>query len=284
MIPLVSASWVMARLRDDVGTAIRRGRICALVGSAALGLAPRPVQAQISIEQLELRFPVAALGASVAPQSFRINNVSAAPVQVSVRLADWDRSETGENRYFEPGTAPNSCAADLTVFPMTLRIEAGSAEDVNVLVRAGASAPCHSLLFVEMPPPPASASKGANITYSLRYGIKVYVEPDFAPAGEIVSAALAVRAPGTPRADTLVALFRNTGLVQAIVRGHVEIRREDDSVAERIALEDVPVLGGARRRLSVALPALPRGRYAAILLLDLGTEELLAAQALLEIP
>lgn len=285
MITPVSASRVMATM-SDVGTETLRGRIRALVGSVALGLlcSAVPAQAQISIEQLELRFPAGSGGAAIAPQSFRINNVSAAPVQVTIRLADWDRSETGENRYFEPGSQPASCAAALTVFPMTLRIEAGRAEDVRVTVATNAPTSCHSLLFVEMPPPPATANSGANITYNLRYGIKVYVEPDLAPMGEILETTVTTARSDSGRADTLQAVFRNTGLVQAIARGHVEIRREDDSVVERIPVADFPVLGGALRRLPIPLPPLPAGRYAVILFLDLGTDELLAAQALLEIP
>jgi P pilus assembly chaperone PapD len=268
----------------DVGTETLRGRIRALVGSVTLTLActAATAQAQISIEQLELRF-VATAGATLAPQSFRINNVSNAPAQVTVRLADWDRSDTGENRYFEPGSTPQSCAAALSVFPMTLRIEAGRSEDVTVSLGAAADAPCHSLLFVELPPPPASAARGANITYSLRYAIKVYHEPDLAPVGEIADVAVA-SSTGPARADTLVATFRNVGLVQSIARGHVEVRREDDSVAAKLEVADFPVLGGATRKLRTPLPTLPAGRYAVILFLDLGTDELLAAQALLEIP
>ena len=56
------------------------------------------------------------------------------------------------------------------------------------------------------------------------------------------------------------------------------------SVVERIPVADFPVLGGAVRRLPVALPKLPSGRFAVILFLDLGTEELLAAQALHDVP
>ena len=279
----VSAS-LRAMNSFDVGTGIRRGRFGALAGSlAALFLAAMPAQAQISIEQLELRFVAGANAAQSLPQSFRINNVSDAAVQVTIRLADWDRSLTGENRYYEPGSQPNSCAAALTVFPMTLRIEAGRAEDVNVSV-AAANAPCHSLLFVEMPPPPATVRSGANMTYNLRYGIKVYHEPALAPSGEILDATVQTVVRDTLRADTLQATFRNTGLVQAIARGHVEVRREDDSVVARVPVADFPVLGGALRRVAVALPRLDTGRYAVILLLDLGTEELLAAQALLDVP
>jgi len=266
------------------GSATRWGRLGALTGLLVGGLlSATPAAAQISIEQLELKFTVGRT--AVAPQSFRINNVGPSQVQVTVRTADWDRDENGENRYFGSGAQPGSCGSTLTVFPMTLSIPAGSSEDVRVSLPANATA-CHSILFVETPPPPAQVNRnGASITYNLRYGIKVYVEPDMPPSGELVEAALATgRDAAGVRHDTLVAVYRNTGAVQTVSQGHVEIRREDDSIAARLNIEDFPTLGGARRRFRVPLPTLPAGRYAVIAFLEIGTDELLAAQTLLEIP
>jgi P pilus assembly chaperone PapD len=282
MIPLPANARALTG--RPVGSATRWGRLGALTGLLVGTLvAATPVAAQISIEQLELKFTLGS--ATPTTQSFRINNVSNAPVQVTIRTSDWDRSETGENRYFDVGTDAGSCRDALTIFPMTLSIDAGRGEDVRVSLPASAT-PCHSILFVEMPPPAAQANRnGAALTYNLRYGIKVYVEPDAPPAGELTDAIITSgrTADGT-RADTLVATFRNTGLVQSIARGHIEIRREDDSIAQRIEVEEFPVLGGARRVIRTPLPVIPAGRYAVILLLEIGTEEILAAQALLEIP
>ena len=282
MIPLPANARALTG--RPAGSATRWGRLGALTGLLVGTLvAATPVAAQISIEQLELKFTLGS--ATPTTQSFRINNVSNAPVQVTIRTSDWDRSETGENRYSDVGTDAGSCRDALTIFPMTLSIDAGRGEDVRVSLPASAI-PCHSILFVEMPPPAAQANRnGAALTYNLRYGIKVYVEPDAPPAGELTDAIIASgrTADGT-RADTLVATFRNTGLVQSIARGHIEIRREDDSIAQRIEVEEFPVLGGARRVIRTPLPVIPAGRYAVILLLEIGTEEILAAQALLEIP
>lgn len=282
MIPLPANARALTG--RPVGSATRWGRLGALTGLLVGTLvAATPVAAQISIEQLELKFTLGS--ATPTTQSFRINNVSNAPVQVTIRTSDWDRSETGENRYFDVGTDAGSCRDALTIFPMTLSIDAGRGEDVRVSLPASAT-PCHSILFVEMPPPAAQANRnGAALTYNLRYGIKVYVEPDAPPAGELTDAIIASgrTADGT-RADTLVATFRNTGLVQSIARGHIEIRREDDSIAQRIEVEEFPVLGGARRVIRTPLPVMPAGRYAVILLLEISNEEILAAQALLEIP
>ena len=166
-----------------VGSATRCGRLGALTGLFIGALvAATPVAAQISIEQLEVKFTLGT--AEPTTQSFRINNVSNAPVQVTIRTSDWDRSETGENRYFEIGTVAGSCRDALTIFPMTLSIEPGRSEEIRVSVPANAT-PCHSILFVEMPPPPAQANRnGAALTYNLRYGIKVYVEPDAPAAGD----------------------------------------------------------------------------------------------------
>jgi hypothetical protein len=72
--------------------------------------------------------------------------------------------------------------------------------------------------------------------------------------------------------------FRNVGEVQLLVGGHLEVRRDDNSVVHRAALDAVPVLPSAQRLLTVSVPALPRGRYIVLALLDFGGSELVAGQ------
>jgi hypothetical protein len=56
------------------------------------------------------------------------------------------------------------------------------------------------------------------------------------------------------------------------------VRREDNSVAHRAAVDAFPVLPGAQRLLTMSLPPLPRGRYIVLALLDFGGSELVAGQ------
>lgn len=273
------------RLRPS-RTTTRFGRAVALtaVVAAASCLFSAVAAAQISVEDLELRFVSSPLRTAIAAQTFRINNTGQSPVQVTISVADWDRSETGENRYFAAGSQPGSCAPVLNVFPMVLRVEPKSSEVVRVALKESVPAACHSILFVETPPPPPGA-KGASITYRLRYGVKIYVESNDTPAGEILGSALVSGpASGTLRADSMEILYRNSGSRQSLTTGEIQVRRTDDSVVARVPVSEFPVLPGATRRLRLALPTLAAGRYVVLALLEFGGDEVVATQAEWQIP
>ncbi len=275
----------IVRLRPS-RTTTRFGRFAALaaVVVAASCLITARAAAQISVEDLELRFVSSAGRKALPAQTFRINNTGDTPAQVTISVADWDRSETGENRYFAAGTTPGSCASALGVFPMVLRIDAKSSEQVRVALKDSVLAACHSILFVETPPPPPG-TKGASITYRLRYGVKIYVESDATAAGEILSSTLLHNAtPGATHPDAFEILYQNTGSRQSLTTGEIQIRRPDDSVAARVPVAEFPVLPGATRRLRVALPAMAAGRYVVLALLEFGGDEVVATQAEWQVP
>lgn len=266
-----------------VGTCTRWGRLRALTGALALlTWMPLDASAQLGVDQLELTFKVRQTPTTA--QTFQISNTGSTPLQVTIVPGDWDRAEDGQNRFFEVGETAGSCGDALAVFPTSLRVEPGRSEPIRVELRSTAKVPCQGILFVETPPPPAATGRGAAVTYNIRYGVKVYVEPDMPPAGELVEAHATLAASTQGRVDTLHFTFRNPGLVQTLAKGKVEIRREDDTVALTIPIEEFPVLGGALRRARVPIAALPSGRYAAIVLLDIGIDELIATQALIDIP
>ena len=269
-------------------TTTRWGRLCVLTVVAVVATILRPAlaTAQLSVEELELRFVHGAARGPLLAQSFRINNAGDAPIQATISVADWDRSETGQNRYYRAGSQPASCAPSLSVYPMVIRLEAHSTEDVRVAVKDPSTSglPCHAILFVETPPPPAT-TRGSALSYRLRYGVKVYVESDAPLAGEISGSAL-VSTPvqGAARADSLEIIYRNPGARQSLTVGEIEVRRPDDTVAARIPITEFPVLPGATRRLRVALPALGAGRYVVLAMLEFGGEEVLATQVEWNIP
>ena len=274
---------VLSTLRSS-RTVTRWRRFGALAAVAvAASCQPALALAQISVEDLELRFVSASASQAASTHSFRVNNSGDAPVQATISLADWDRSDTGQNRYFAAGSQSTSCAARLGVFPMVLRIEAHASEDVRVSLKDAAAESCHSILFVETPPPPATA-RGASLTYRLRYGVKVYVEPDSPLVGEIVSSALVASAPGSARADSLEIIYRNPGNRQSLTSGEIQVRRPDDSVAARIPIGEFPVLPGASRRLRLPLPTLAAGRYIVLALLDFGGDDVVATQIEWDVP
>lgn len=272
--------------RYDIAANGRRGftiPAAAFVVVMAAGLDATRANAQLAVDQLELRLSIGR-GVTNASEIFHTVNASSRPTQVTISVQDWDRSEAGENRYYPLGTLPTSCASHIKVFPSVLELDARTQQSVRVAVDSAASLPrgCYAILFIETPPSPRSA-KGDAVTYSLRYGVKVYVEPDGAPSAELDDVFLE-RKPPDSTARQLVIAYRNTGSRQTMTHGKIEIRRTDNTLVSTLDISEFPTLPGATRRLGVPLPALPRGKYVLLALLDYEGSEIAAGQVDLEIP
>jgi P pilus assembly chaperone PapD len=280
------------------GSARRRGRAFALVVVALAGVA-RTASSQISVDELELRIPLKR-GATTMSDVFHVTNSAVTPTQATISTQDWDRSERGENRYYPLGTMPNSCGSRVKVFPSVLQLGPRSTQTVRVTIDSAASIQtgCYAILFVETPPPPRTAN-GPALVYTIRYGVKIYVERDVALAAEVEDMVVASPEPrpasgapgnvaGAPKQDTtlkqVVITYRNTGGRQTLTHGTIEVRRADNSLVTKVDVAEFPTLPGATRRLGVTLPRLERGKYVLLALLDYEGAEIAAAQVELEIP
>jgi P pilus assembly chaperone PapD len=256
----------------------------ALAILAVVGVWPATSSAQLTVEQLE----VVLVPRAATVSTFGVRNDGKRVVQTSIEFEDWERDERGGNKFFPVGTRAGTCGSLVRVFPSSLRLEPGQSGTVRVSLEGGdtLSKACWSVVFVENREPPAAAER--QITYTVRTGVKIYVEPpNLVRDGLIEDMALVPHVIGdaaglnpqvdSTRKDVAVA-FRNTGGLQVRLKGSMEIRRPDNSLAHKIDVEDIPVLPGARRVLRLPLPDLPAGRYVILALLDYGGSEVAAGQ------
>jgi len=269
----------------------RPGRFIALAG--ALVALSNVASAQIAVDELELHVPLRPGGAITT--TFHAANRGVTPANATVSIQDWDRSEAGENRYYPTGTLPTSCGPHVTVFPSVLQLAPRSVQTIRVTVDSAAAIGhgCYAILFIDNPPPPRTAQSSA-VQYSVRYGVKVYVEPETPLNAEVTDVGVVDVKPtvssGKLSAQSVIhsrqldITYKNTGTRQTMAHGAVEIRRPDNSVVSKIDIPEFPTLPGATRRLGVALPSLPSGRYVLLALLDYEGTEIAAGQVELDIP
>jgi len=290
-VPSVRVSTGTAKNLSDLDSFLstpsmsRRLLVSTLLAAAAFGAPVRALEAQLTIEELELY--IAPSAGSDNGRTFRVRNDAARIVQASVAIEDWDRAEDGVNRFYEAGTHANSCAAHITVFPRSLRLEPGASANVRVSIAdAGArTSSCWSIVFVESKQAPDSV--GRQLTYTVRTGVKIYVEPNgLARDGQIEELTLVDHTPtaasDSATRDVRIA-FRNAGGVQLRVKSAIEVRRLDNSLVQRIEVPMFPVLPAVRRVVTSPLPALPKGRYMILALLDFGGDEIAAGQIQYEV-
>jgi len=272
-----------------IHTARRPGRLIALAG--ALVALSHVASAQIAVDELELHVALRP-GATTTTTVFHAANPGNVATNATISIEDWDRSDSGENRYYPSGTLPTSCGSHVSVFPSTLQLAARSAQTVRVTVDSAAAIGhgCYAILFIDTPPPPRTAQT-SGVQFSVRYGVKVYVEPETPLSAEVTDVGVSDPKDDPTKGKTaakggsrqLDITYKNTGARQTVAHGAVEIRRPDNSVVSKIDIPEFPTLPGATRRLGVALPRLPAGRYVLLALLDYEGAEIAAGQVELDI-
>ncbi len=236
-------------------------------------LSATPLRAQLVVDPLEVELSAARPVAIVT-----IKNESATAQQATLSTGDWDRSESGDNRFFQLATQRGSCGGAISVFPLALRLEPHGTQTVRIaLLGTSAADECWSVIFVEQAAPQSTVAR-FGISYSFRTAVKVYALPSVRRRdGEIDSVALRSDS-ATPGRQQLVIGFHNIGSSHENAHGSVEIRRPDNSVAAKLDIPGFPTLPGAHRSVTLALPPLPRGRYIALAVLDFGGQEITAGE------
>jgi hypothetical protein len=250
--------------------------------------------AQLLVDPLEVT--IIAAGANRVPASFSVTNTSDEVVQATISRSDWDRVENGDNRFLPAGSSGTSCGTNLSVSPLSIRVEPHTSRIVRLAVQSAAvvTKECWDIFFVEEVPRRASA-KGNSLQYIFRTGVKVYVAPPSLPRDAAVEGmsvedvAVSKTASSTPVTTVstsqpatkrqISVLFHNTGGMHLLAKGRLEFRRIDNSLATQVPIAEFPTLPGATRKVMVDVPAgLAPGDYVVLALIDFGGAELVAGQ------
>jgi hypothetical protein len=274
----------MKRVAKSASAAVRRTRCGASAALASRLLAPvlaslvfvgttLPAAAQISVDDLELHLGG---GAGRLQGVLQVRNDGATIAQVAVSLGDWSRDEDGSNQFGPAGTMPRSCGDELVVDQTTLRIEPRGTALLNVSIGSAAVARgCWSIVMLETEER-RDAATTTGLHFTVRTGVKVYVHQ----AGAVAGAEL--EPVGVDRDEdgryVARALLHNTGGTHLIARGTLDLRDAAGALVTRLPVADLYTLPLAKRRLAVTMPELQPGRYVALLLIDYGGDELVAAQ------
>ena len=288
-----------SRSRSSERTGVeRRGRVrgtvlalCAVIGVVV----SQSASAQLLVDPLEVT--IVATGTNRVPASFSVSNTSNEVVQATITRSDWDRAENGDNRFLASGSTGTSCGANLSVSPLSIRVEPHTSRVIRLGIQSGAAVAkeCWDIFFVEEVPRRASA-KGNSLQYIFRTGVKVYVAPTgLSRDGAVENMAIEVvpvprtaasTTPATTVANVPAAtkrqisvVFHNTGGTHLLAKGRLEFRRIDNSLAGQVTIPEFPTLPGATRKVMLDVPAgLTPGDYVVLALIDFGGAELVAGQ------
>lgn len=275
----------------------RRGRVrTTVLALCVIGtVASRSAQAQLLVDPLEVTIMTA--GANRVVGIVTLTNTSDKAVQATVTRQDWDRTESGDNRFLAAGTSGFSCGPMLTESPASIRVEPHSAGVLRLAVQNAAALrkECWDIFFIEELPQRASL-KGNSLEYIFRTGVKVYVAPpgltrdgavenmavEDVPAAASHGSPIPARLPAggqTSAKRRIVIRFHNTGGMNLLAKGRLEFRGLDNALVAQAPIDEFPTLPGTTRKVSVDVPpGIPPGDYIVLALIDFGGAELVAGQ------
>ncbi len=242
-------------------------RLTALLAAGAIGVGS-PARAQFSVSPV-----IVPLEAASAPVSAAIGvrNDGATPLAFRFYAGDFDQDRAGTHTYHDAGAMPNSCAGRVTVLPDGAVLAPGERRELIVTMAPGAET-CWSGLFIETRD---WGAQGLNV--GQRVMVKLYGIP---PGSSVDGAITAVTAtPGASSVDVYLD-FVNAGSRPLRPVGRVELRSVAGDVIAEHRVEAFSALPGRSRRLTLQLPTtLPPGRYVAVPILDIGSDDLIGGQA-----
>lgn len=267
-------------------------RTLVVLGSLLVGGWGRPVDAQFSIDELEIH--VTPNGSQAITRAFAIRSTIDSAQQILLTVNDWERDSTGSNKILDLGSHPRSCSGSVDIFPLTMQLPPRGTEFVRVTYTPKAGAETHgcwSIVMARSPRPPTPTGGRQGVSISTVIGVKLYVhEPQETLLAEVISADAETGWKRQQNGDStqirqLAVRLANVGTGHLRVTSKVELRGQR---TEMLAQFDGPlafITPGAFRDLLIELPAsLPSGRHVAVVLLDYGGEEITAAQIEVEIP
>lgn|GEM_PF-6728832 len=239
----------------------------ALVGALLAG----PAAAQFSVTPVLLPFEGGATAATVT-----VRNEADRALSFRFYTGDFEQDEAGQHDYFELGTHRASCADRLAVVPDGATLAPGERRELTVTMAPGA-ATCWSGVFVE-----TREWDAAGVSVGQRVMVKAYGVVDGAVGDASV---VAVEATASGDTVTVGVTVDNHGTRPLRPQGVVEVRALDGSTVSSHAVEPFSLLPGHRRRLSLEVPApATPGRYLAVPILDIGTDDLIGGQAGFRVP
>jgi hypothetical protein len=203
------------------------------------------------------------------PGLVTIRNGAGTPARLTVVLEDFDQAVDGSNHFFPLGTRPSSCAPRARFEGAPALLAPGATAQVRVTVDPGPL--CWGVLMIE----------GSR---DERRGNRVAVKFYHVPAGgthaaEITGLQLSERGRG------IRVSVRSLGSAPARPSGRVEFRDASGGVVGSAEVSDFGLHPGADRFVVVPIPEeVQAGRYVVLAVLDLGTGDLVAAQAVVDLP
>jgi len=229
--------------------------------------------AQVNIEPRKIIFEPKPDGSYAG--EFEIVNDSDRALTLSVRLADWDMTPTGDVNLRPVGDLNCSLGKWISGYPEKVKVPPDSKKKLgfNVRLPEGGSIARWGAFLVRPLEQDEKKEKGLNVGIKVQYAVTLYQKPlEESRSGQITNLSLEDR--GKIVVDFV---FDNTSGTFLRPAGSLKLVNESGETAVTKDIGEFVVLPDHRRSVSLDLERPPPGSYRATLILDYGVTERVGA-------
>ncbi len=219
-----------------------------------------------------------------------VKNPSVEPVEVEARLADYIFQADGTNNFVEPGTLPRSNASWVTISPQQLVIPPNETLSfsyrIDVPDDPDLEGSYWSIVLISpvVKPYAVESEEGktvVGIQSVLQYGVQLATHFSGTGSREMkVLESHLVEVDGEPQLELQVA---STGTLMIRPRMWVELFDEEGASSGRFEGTSMRAYPGCSVRVQIPLSGVSAGSYTALLVADLGNDDLVGMRYQLEI-
>jgi hypothetical protein len=218
-------------------------------------------------------------------QVIRISNTSESKVSFQAYLSDWLRDSTGGHHYYKPDTLSRSCAAWITTDKNFIEVEPGKSAELLVRLQAPLDPGLFkqmkwAMLFLQSAAEQDSADRknkqfSTKIKELLRVGVHIYQTP---PSVTQMSAKAISLKPVEGQNNAYDFYMINSGETMLQCKAHLELTNIVTGAAIRLDKIEFPVFPDGKRTVRLNIPdSVPKGKYSALAILDIGEDASLEA-------
>ena len=258
----------------------RKVQAILLVSSIFILIPNLILSAEVSISVSPIRVEHLVKQGEKGTDMISVTNDGTAPTRLKVSIEDWTLTKDGNPMFMKVENNPCSCAEWIRINPVDFRIAPGQTREVRYTISVPQGIDdggYRAAIIFETVPDVTPGEKTRRVFLKGRIVTILYeVVGKPIPQGHANSLKMELKKEGI---DLILAL-QNTGKVHYRTKGTITVKDEKGEKAFETEIPDVPVLPESEREIRINYEKpIPKGKYTATAVVDIGQKELIGAEA-----
>ena len=208
-----------------------------------------------------------------------VTNDGTDPTRIKVSIEDWKLTKEGNPAFMKVGGNPYSCAEWIRINPVDFRIAPGQTREVRYTVTVPSEVQeggyRGAIIFETVP----DVTPGEKMKRVLLKGRIVTIVYEVVGNPPVLGHAAGLKAEPKKQGVDFVLTLQNTGKVHYRTKGTLTVKDAADQKAFEVEIPDAPVLPDSNREIRITYDkSIPKGKYSALAVVDIGMKELVGAE------